>query len=167
MATRWSAASSSGGRWSSTATAPRCGRTPSKGRCTWPAAADRPVTARGFARARPDLPPLPREILTMHPRILLATVSLSLLPALAGGAPAGEGDELRRGDEQILKQAGHKADPATLLAPVADRTPSAAEEEEEARLIRQLGDPAYAVRVKASARLVEIGVKARGPLRRA
>ena len=42
----------------------------------------------------------------MHPRILLATVSLSLLPALAGGAPAGEGDELRRGDEQILKQAG-------------------------------------------------------------
>src|SRR5437870_12076298 len=103
----------------------------------------------------------------MHPRILLlATVSLSLLPAVAGSA-LGEGDDVRRGDEQILKQAGHKADPASLLALVADRTLSAAEEAEVAELIRQLGDPAYAVRVKASARLVEIGAKARGPLRRA
>src|SRR5207253_2807351 len=86
---------------------------------------------------------------------------------LAGWAPAGDPDDLRRADEQILQKAGHKTDPASLVSLVQGRTLSAAEEAELEQLIRQLGDLVYAVRVKASARLVEIGPRARGMLRRA
>jgi hypothetical protein len=70
-------------------------------------------------------------------------------------------------DEQVLKTAKISADGPALLAYFRQRTVSSADRQRIDALIRQLGDPAYAVRERASAELVACGLLAIGPLRQA
>jgi hypothetical protein len=102
----------------------------------------------------------------MAVRPLLAGALLPLfLTALL--ASAGDPESHFRAEEQMLEQAGFKTDGAALLKFFRDRTLPADEEAELTLLVEQLGDQSYAVRVKATARLIAIGPKARAVLRRA
>jgi hypothetical protein len=70
-------------------------------------------------------------------------------------------------DEKLLKTAGVGADGESLLAYLRLRTVSVADRQRIDGLIRQLGDPAFAVRERAMTDLVACGMPAIGPLRQA
>src|SRR2546423_13134765 len=84
---------------------------------------------------------------------------IALAAAAAPGSPAD--------DEQLLKTAQVGTDGPALLAYFRQRTVGAADRQKIDGLIRQLGDPAYAVRERATAELVACGLSAIGPLRQA
>jgi hypothetical protein len=70
-------------------------------------------------------------------------------------------------DEQLLRQAQLAADGPSLLNYFRQRTVAANDRQRIERLIRQLGDPAYAVRERASAELIACGLPAVSLLRQA
>ncbi len=85
-------------------------------------------------------------------------VAVACLAAPASDAPD---------DEQLLRTAQIGTDGPSLLAYFRARTVTAADRRRIETLIRQLGDPAFAVRERASAELVACGLPAIGPLRQA
>jgi hypothetical protein len=87
------------------------------------------------------------------------------LAALTAVAFAATGDQAR--DEQLLQTAQVGPDGPALLDYFRQRTVGAADRKRIESLIRQLGDPAYAVRERAMADLVACGLPAIGPLRQA
>jgi hypothetical protein len=100
--------------------------------------------------------------------LFLSTGWLLLLatPAFSGGAGDGDSDVNAKADEKLLMQAGLPTDTAALLKFLEARSFSAADEAEMLALVQQLGAKVYADRVKAAARLVAIGPKARVILKR-
>jgi HEAT repeat protein len=90
-----------------------------------------------------------------------------LAVALAATCWAAPGPGTPPDDEQLLKTAQIGTDGPALLAYFRSRTVTAADRQRIETLIRQLGDPAYAVRERATADLVACGLPAVGPLRQA
>ncbi len=86
--------------------------------------------------------------------VLLSPIAALLLPAAP--APADDAEQARA-DEQTLRTARVGTDGPALLEFFRKRTPSAAELEKLENLVRQLGDPRYKAREKASADLVVFG----------
>jgi hypothetical protein len=102
----------------------------------------------------------------MHARRLVIGIAIGLaaLPAGRGGsadAPPGGADEA------TLKAARLGSDGPSLLGYFRQRTVGEADRARIVSLIRQLGDPAFAVREKASAELEAVGLPAVGLLRQA
>ncbi|HEY1378860.1 MAG TPA: HEAT repeat domain-containing protein [Gemmataceae bacterium] len=89
----------------------------------------------------------------------------ALVLALAAVAAPGAGTPAD--DDQLLRQAQIGTDGPALLAYFRQRTVTDADRQRIDALIRQLGDPAYAVRERASAEVVACGIAAIGPLRAA
>ena len=76
-------------------------------------------------------------------------------------------DELTKADEQVLQAVGLRAHGPALMDFFRKRTAATAKPEQVAELIRQLGDPAVAVREKATAELISLGTIAVPWLRQA
>jgi hypothetical protein len=89
------------------------------------------------------------------------TVALAAICWVAAGLAAPPDDD------QVLKTAQVGTDGPGLLAYFRSRTVSAADRQRIEALIGQLGDPAYAVRERATAELIGCGLPAIGPLRKA
>ncbi len=87
--------------------------------------------------------------------------------ALAAAAALAAGPGSPADDDQLLRQAQVGTDGPSLLAYFRQRTVGDADRQRIEALIRQLGDPQYAVRERASAELVACGLPAIGPLRAA
>jgi PQQ-like domain/HEAT repeats len=92
-------------------------------------------------------------------RRAFSAVLATALAATAFAAPAE--------DEQLLKTAKIGSDGPSLLAYFRQRTVTAADRQRIEAMIRQLGDPAYAVRERATADLIACGLPAIDPLRKA
>ena len=93
------------------------------------------------------------------------TAALAAALALPHGGPAAPVAGPQADDEQILKTARVGTDGPALLTYFRQRTVTAADRQRIETLIRQLGDPAYAVRERASADVIAVGLPAIGPLR--
>jgi hypothetical protein len=91
-------------------------------------------------------------------RVCCLVAALAVVVAAPADAPP---------DDRVLKTAGIGSDGPALLAYLRMRTVSAADRQKIEALIRQLGDPAYAVRERAMNELVGCGMPAVGPLRQA
>jgi HEAT repeat protein len=89
-------------------------------------------------------------------------VSAVLLLALAGAPAAAD-----TADEQTLEAAGVGTDGPALLAFLRKRTLTPRDRDELERLVRQLGDPSYKARQKATAALVARGSLAAAALEKA
>src|SRR5689334_16036231 len=85
-----------------------------------------------------------------------------MLGAALAAAPAGP-----QTDEQLLQAAQVGTDGPALLAYFRQRVAGENDRQRIDGLIRQLGDPSYAVRERAGAELVTCGLPAIGPLRQA
>ncbi len=98
-------------------------------------------------------------------RLKLGVALLGLIGAavVAGAPPAGPSPA----DEKLLRTAQVGLDGPALLAYFRQRTVGEADRQRIERLIRQLGDPAYALRERATAELIACGLPAIGPLRQA
>ena len=94
----------------------------------------------------------------------LALCAAAAAAAAPGGSSAPAGGS---SDEQLLKTAQVGTDGPSLLAYFRQRTVGENDRQRIEALIRQLGDPAYAVRERASAELSASGLPAIGPLRQA
>jgi hypothetical protein len=90
------------------------------------------------------------------PRLTLLLLTLS-----APAQPADDHPAEIAADERTLRQAGLGTDPAALLTFFRDRTLSADRQEELRALIKDLGDPSFSHREKASAALTRAGRDAR------
>src|SRR5437762_1795744 len=93
----------------------------------------------------------------MHPRRLVIGVAVSLLALAAGGARGSDAPP-EAADEATLKAARLGSDGPALLAYFRQRTVGEANRARIVALIRQLGDPSFAVREKASAELEAVGL---------
>src|SRR5262245_50521623 len=102
----------------------------------------------------------------MSARRLVLGVALGTAAA-ALAAPVGTSAANPAADEQLLQRAQVGTDGPALLAYFRQRTVGDADRQRIEGLIRQLGDPAYAVRERATAELVACGLPAIGPLRQA
>jgi hypothetical protein len=100
----------------------------------------------------------------MNVRLVLGIAAGAALAALPGGAA---GPPAPATDEQILQAAQIGNDDSSLIAYFRQRTVGDTDRQRIETLIRQLGDPAYAVRERAGAELVACGLPAVGPLRQA
>src|SRR4051812_17980648 len=98
-------------------------------------------------------------VMSARRRVFGAILGVLLLPA---AAPADTPT-----DEQLLKQAHVATDGPSLLGYFRQRTVAATDRDRINALIRQLGDPSYAVRERAMADLVGSGLPAVTMLRQA
>lgn len=102
----------------------------------------------------------------MHARRLVIGMTVGLL-ALAAGRGGSADAAPEAADEATLKAARLGSDGPSLLGYFRQRTVGEADRTRIVALIRQLGDPAFAAREKASADLEEVGLPAIGLLRQA
>jgi hypothetical protein len=100
----------------------------------------------------------------MSVRSLLGVMLGAALAAAPVGAAAPAGPQA---DEQLLQAAQVGTDGPALLAYFRQRVAGENDRQRIDGLIRQLGDPSYAVRERAGAELVTCGLPAIGPLRQA
>ena len=103
----------------------------------------------------------------MSVRRLVLGVALGAAAA-ALAAPVGTNKATNpAADEQLLQRAQLGTDGPALLAYFRQRTVGDADRQRIEGLIRQLGDPSYALRERATTELVACGLPAIGPLRQA
>ena len=101
----------------------------------------------------------------MNPRQRRFGLAISIV--LATTCPAAPAIDKPPDDEQLFKTARIETDGPSLIAYFRSRTVTTADRQRIETLIHQLGDPAYAVRERASNDLVACGLLAVGPLRQA
>src|SRR2546422_8952217 len=94
--------------------------------------------------------------------LLVAALSLALIPALAGADA-----ETIAQDEQVLTKAGFSVDGKALVEFFRQRTGSEADRARGRELVKQLGDDSFTVREKAFTGLVDLGWPALPALRKA
>src|SRR5947209_2794284 len=91
----------------------------------------------------------------MTPMVTRCPLALGLLVVLAAGTA--QGDEQTAADEATLRKANVASDGPALLEFFRKRSLSEADQQRLAATVRQLADPDFAVREKASADLVAAG----------